>query len=457
MGRPAGAEAPTVDFGRRPIADRPLRPAPPPAYPGGMTGQVTLPPTTVDLPTLLPSSLLASAGPAGARRRRTLRDWLVDVGCFLISVILGAVLVANEQQSSTPMSDRRLVLDVAIGSVCCLGLWWRRRWPIGLAVITVLAGAVSLMSAVAGMAALFTVAVHRKAWVAAVVGAAGLATMPIFLTLHPPGETPTWADATTGLLISAVVLGWGMFTRARRQLLLSLQDRALRAESEQQLRVDQARRMERARIAREMHDVLAHRISLLSVHAGALEFRTDATRQQVVEAAGVIRANAHQALQELREVIGVLREDDADAGPAGQRPGAPEPPQPGLAEIPALVAESSGAGATVRYRCEVAEPGEVPRSLARTAYRVVQEGLTNARKHAPGTPIEVSLRGATGTELAVEVVNPVRAWPPRATVPGSGLGLIGLAERVQLTGGRLDHGRDAQGSFRLRASLPWPR
>ena len=118
----------------------------------------------------------------------------------------------------------------------------------------------------------------------------------------------------------------------RREQVLALRERAARLEAEQRLRIEQARDAERRRIAGEMHDVLAHRVSLLSLHAGALEFRPDAPPEEIAEAAGVIRATARAALEELRQVIGVLRD--------GAEGGAPEPPQPTLAEIPALVDES---------------------------------------------------------------------------------------------------------------------
>ena len=121
-----------------------------------------------------------------------------------------------------------------------------------------------------------------------------------------------------GVLASVAVVTWGMFVRARRQLVLTLRDRAERAEAEQHLRVDQARQQERARIAREMHDVLAHRISLLSLHAGALEFRPDAPPEEVARAAGVIRSSAHEALNDLREVIGVLRESRTATRPSAR-------------------------------------------------------------------------------------------------------------------------------------------
>ena len=125
-----------------------------------------------------------------------------------------------------------------------------------------------------------------------------------------------------GVLITGVVVGWGLFVRVQRELVLSLRERAAK-KAEQRLRVEQAREAERLRIAREMHDVLAHRVSLLSLHAGALEFHPDASSEEVADAAGVIRASAHAALEELRDVIGVLRE-----GPPAS---APEPPQPTLA------------------------------------------------------------------------------------------------------------------------------
>ena len=180
-----------------------------------------------------------------------------------------------------------------------------------------------------------------------------------------------------------------MFVRARRQLVLSLRDRAERAEAEQQLRVEQARQQERARIAREMHDVLAHRISLLSLHAGALEFQPDAPPEEVARAAGVIRASAHEALEDLRAVIGVLREEPTTA--------IPERPQPTLADLPALIEESrAGRHAGALRRSSSPDVDAVPAATGRSAYRIVQEGLTNARKHARGAAVDVTVDGARG-------------------------------------------------------------
>jgi signal transduction histidine kinase len=156
----------------------------------------------------------------------------------------------------------------------------------------------------------------------------------------------------------------------------------------------------------------------------------------------------HQALDELREVISLLRDDD--------RPDADDiHPQPVLADIPRLVEESRDAGTEVQLREAVEEPAQAPPSVARTAYRVIQEGLTNARKHAAGQPVQVALRGGPGAGLEIDVRNALT--PDHGAPPGwsGGAGLVGLTERVHLAGGRLDH-QAVAGEFRLHASIPWP-
>jgi signal transduction histidine kinase len=159
----------------------------------------------------------------------------------------------------------------------------------------------------------------------------------------------------------------------------------------------------------------------------------------------VIRATARSALEDLRDVIGVLRDEPGDAV---------EPPQPTLARIPALVDESRAAGTQVSCRIEL-DDGEPAEALGRTAYRIVQEGLTNARKHAPAAAVDVALTRDRRDALIVQVVNrrPLGAADP--SLPGAGTGLIGLAERVALAGGELEHGPRPDGDFVLRATLPW--
>ncbi|MFC5833775.1 sensor histidine kinase, partial [Nonomuraea insulae] len=252
------------------------------------------------------------------------------------------------------------------------------------------------------------------------------------------------------LLICAsygALLGWGALARSRRALLGSLRERARRAEAEQGRRIAEARMAERRRLAREMHDVLAHRLSLVATHAGALEYRPDSSPDQLARAAGVVRTGVHQALEELRQVIGLLREQDDELDELE--------PRPGLADLPGLIAEARQTGQPVRVREEVTDDAGLPAAASRTAYRVVQEGLTNARKHAPGQPIEVLLRGAPGTPLLIDIRNPLAPAGTAPLAPGSGLGLVGLTERVRLAGGQLDH-HNTDGEFRLRARLPWP-
>ena len=245
-----------------------------------------------------------------------------------------------------------------------------------------------------------------------------------------------------------IVVVSGLFARAQRDLVVSLHERAARLQAERRLHEEAARAAERRRIAREMHDVLAHRISLLSLHAGALEFRPDAPPEEIAAAAGVVRGAAHAALQELRDVIGMLREDDL--------PEAVEPPQPTLCDVPALVEESRAAGARVDLAIDVPDAEALPSTVGRTAYRIVQEGLTNARKHAPGAAVGVRVaRGGEGLEVRVASRPPVAVGAAAAPPPpGAGTGLIGLGERVALAGGALTHGRDGAGDFVLRAILP---
>jgi signal transduction histidine kinase len=244
--------------------------------------------------------------------------------------------------------------------------------------------------------------------------------------------------------VHAALLAWGARARSQQSLVMALRERAARLERDQQRRVQDARLTERRRIAVEMHDTLAHRLSLLAAYAGAVEFRPDAAPEKVTAAAGVVRAEAARALVELREVIGVLRddEDDLDRGA----------PQPTWSDVELLVSEARDAGASVEVQCRV-DMTDLPPTIGRTSYRLVQEALTNARRHAPGQPVELVLGGSPGERLDIDVSNPVHRdhAGPRA----GGTGLIGMRERVQLVGGELSSEVTA-GRFRLHARLPWP-
>ena len=385
---------------------------------------------------------------ADERIRRSPRDWVVDALLFLLAI--GFTVLSFIDGLDRNLAPVPLAVDVTLGGLSCLGVWLRRRWPVGFAVTTIVFSVYSVAAAGVALIALFTVAVHRHVAVVGLV-TAGFALASIGTALvRPDTSVPTWWQVALGLACIAAVLASGMWVRARRQLAQSMRERARRAESE---RDAQARRQERQRIAREMHDVLAHRISLLSLHAGALELRPDRPTDEIARAAGVIRDSAHQALEDLREVIGVLRAD-----PAGDdwTDDAPERPQPTLVDLPELVEESRRAGMRVVLERQVPDLSAVPVALGRSAYRIVQEGLTNARKHAPGAEASVTVRGTRGDGLTVEIRNPC---PPEASgttaIPGAGSGIVGLAERANLAGGRLEHGRTPDGDFRLWVWLPW--
>ena len=377
--------------------------------------------------------------------RRSQRDWVIDAALFLLAVALGAS--ALHDQVGRGLDGPLLVLDVIGGAALCLSLWWRRRWPLVLGLASVPMQAFSSSAGAAALIILFTVAAYRRWQLAALIAALQLAMLPVFRSLQPDDNSlPRWAFfALAALTMTAIVLS-GMFARGRRE---SRQERVRHAEAEQELLVEQARHAERTRIAREMHDVLAHRISLLSLHAGALEFRPAAPPEEIARAAAVIRASAHQALEDLRAVIGILR-DGTDGEP-------PQPPQPTLAALPELLQESRDAGMRLHADVRVTDLAAVPDSVGRHALRIVQEALTNARKHAPAAPVDLRLDGEPGQGLTIEVRNPAPVLAAGASeIPGAGTGLVGLAERATLSGGHLEHGLDEAGDFRLRAWLPWP-
>jgi signal transduction histidine kinase len=369
-----------------------------------------------------------------ATDRRTARDWIVDSLTFVVAVFVGWILY--DEGSKDPIPHALLALDFWAGMALCVMLWFRRRWPVQLAVVAAVISTFSDTAGIATLMIIITVAIHRPVRTTLWIFALNAVSMAIYIAVRQKPDSIS-SISIAAISVYVAVAGWGLYIRSRRQLLQTLRDRADRAEAMALLQAERGQLRAREEIAREMHDVLGHRLSLLSVHAGALAYRPDASTKEVASAAEIIRASAHQALQDLREVIGVLR------APVG------ELPQPSFADLPALVEESRKAGLPVDL--ELDAPGNLPEHVGRTAYRIVQEGLTNALKHAPGEPVRVKVIGAPGNGLTVELHN--AAGQARR---GDGQGLIGLTERAQLVDGRLEHGRTPEGEFRLAAWLPWP-
>jgi signal transduction histidine kinase len=338
-------------------------------------------------------------------------------------------------------------LDLAVGLACLVLSFQRRRWPLTVALVTSLAGVVSFSASGPGVLAAASLATRRVVWQVVLVGVASMVASMLFPVLEPSvDQGPWWVDVAVGFAFTVALLVSGMYLGSRRELMWTLRDRAERAEAEQELRVQQGESAERARIAREMHDVLAHRISLITMHAGALAYRTDLTAEEMRTTAALIQSQSHDALTDLREVLGVLR---SDVGAAGERP------QPTFCDLAALVAEAQESGMRIRYDDRVLDGGSVPDRVGRTTYRIVQEGLTNARKHAPGVTVAVALAGSEEHGIDITIRNPAKSLSrTTSATPGAGLGLVGLAERAKLAGGHLSTRRDGT-VFELQGWLPW--
>jgi len=255
----------------------------------------------------------------------------------------------------------------------------------------------------------------------------------------PAGDQVSrWLGGAVLVLLPGAV---GIYVRTRAQLMRALRERAERAEAEQELLARDAVLTERTRIAREMHDAVGHRVSLMVLQAGAIEMAA-ADPQRVEQLAGQVQTAGRQALDELRQMVGVLR--------AGETEEAPLAPQPGLDALARLVEESRQAGMAVDLDGP-ADGAAIDPAVSRAAYRIVQEALTNAAKHAPGARVSVAVQ-RPAEQLVVRVVSgPGRASEP---APGGGYGLVGLAERVRTLGGRLTAEPRLDGGFLVEAVLP---
>ena len=251
---------------------------------------------------------------------------------------------------------------------------------------------------------------------------------------------PSVAVITTAVLRTAVGPLLALYFSARHEMLQALRDRAERAERERHLLAEQARAEERARLAGEMHDVVTHRVSLMVLQAGALGIT--ATDEATRQAAGELRAAGVQALDELRDLVGILRtEPEDDQAPATS----------GLAE---LVAESTAVG-TPAELVEQGDPALASPVVGRTAYRIMREALTNVRKHAPGAQVVVRV-SYDESQVRVSVRNTVAAAPPDRSLAatGSGVGLAGLRQRIELVHGTLRAAGTPDGGFCLEATMP---
>lgn len=380
--------------------------------------------------------------PALLRNRRKWLSWWDGKLRSLLFDVVVAVFAVNAGGNTThgpPVA----VVSLTVAAGIAVGL--RRRFP-WLAVAAT--GGLSLVTAQlgAGVVATYTMARRRgpckQLWIAGAV-------VEGFLVLGGVLRDGTFELAaipvTLFIVGSAGLLGLWVFQR--KMLVVSYQERAEQAERERDLLAEREVAAERRRIAREMHDVVAHRVSVISLQAGAMTM--NAPDERTAEVAEVIRTTSSTALTELRTMLRVLRDEGPDSAQQG---GGELASDPTLGSIASLVRQSTASGTNVRL--EMPEPvPEASAEVGRAAYRVVQEGLTNAAKHAPHAAVLVTVADEDDG-LAVAVANQRGRSTNTDAVPGSGYGLIGMRERVTLAGGTLSTGRAEDGGYRVRAIFP---
>lgn len=357
----------------------------------------------------------------------------------LLAVCLALTAVVTHQP---PYPDWRLYVAATLAQT--LPLFWRRRVPIAAFAIVAAAALAQvpfgmlIPANAAVLIAMYMVAVRRSLTWALAAGAVVVTGDGVMTSVL---EHANWhAFASNAFLTGAVWLG-GRYTRSRRAQLADLRERARRAESERDARARAAAAAERARIARDLHDVVAHSVSVMVVQADGGAYALDHDPQATRRALKTISETGREALAEMRRMLGVLRASD-EYGYA---------PRPGLADLDDLVAQVRGAGLPVELTVD-GERRELPASLELVVYRVIQESLTNTLKHGgKGATARARLHYGEGT---VEAAVYDDGTGSGAASDGLGHGLIGLRERVGMYGGAVTAGPRSEGGFAVVARLP---
>jgi signal transduction histidine kinase len=366
-------------------------------------------------------------------------------GLLAFAIAVAAAIAAAGATSGEPGKALLVLLAFVVG----LTLGVRRVYPVTVFAIVVVVTAFfgwvyGGYWPFAALLAFYSVAAHsprRRALVAGVVGLVFLA-LPIAHDIE--WQPVTWSKfalfaGRLAPLVAAWVLGDNM--RTRREYLRALEDRAEQLEREQQANARRAAAEEQARIAREVHDVVAHNLSVIIVQATAADAVFTSDPDDAQRAVRTIGTTARQALDELRRVLGVVR--------TGEERSPDFPPQPSLARLNALLEHVRAAGLAVELATK-GEPPELPSALELSVYRIVQEALTNALRHGGAKHATVTLH-FNGDALDVEIVDD---GTPTSGTNGGGQGLIGMRERAAAFGGRVEAGRHAGGGFRVAARLP---
>lgn len=385
--------------------------------------------------------------------------WAFDIALTAVLLALGAVALFTYRPDDGVEYRDPDVLGVVLIAAFTVPVLFRRIAPLPVALVLAAlnlaatvwhyptpTGAVIMLIAVYSLGA-YTVLGRGLAGLGSILGST-------YLYLIVTARRFPEADDLGGAALVFVTLGfagaWGIgrSVRAPRLHAQHLEERAAQLERTREAEVRAALAEERGQIARELHDVVAHHVSVMTVQAAGAQRSLERDPARSREAMAAIEATGRAALTEMRRIVGVLRgPDDGQPSPVPGRT-----PQPGLADLPALIDQLAATGLPVVLHTEGAQT-ELPISVDLTAYRIIQEALTNTLKHAAGAAAAVTLRHSPG-ELVVEVTDNGRRRPPDTDSHRPGHGLLGMRERVALYGGDLHTGTGPAGGFQVRARIP---
>ncbi|WP_375384270.1 sensor histidine kinase [uncultured Microbacterium sp.] len=394
---------------------------------------------------------LASVPP---RAPSWVKPWMGDIlaAALIILTASAPLFIPRMHAAVTP-----LVVVVSLVPAALLPL--RRRWPVpvlaacaGCFGIATLSGAEAIAPTLATAIALFGVAnrsPRRKTILIALITIAAMTGLSLLTAIDGVFDPSVFPAAVTLAFAAAS----GDATRSRREYIVAVQERALRAEETHEAEAQRRITLERLRIARDLHDAVAHQIAVISLNAGVASSSLDARPDKTREALATIREASRAVLAEIGELLAMLRIDESDASTTT----AAAPPQPGLGELDDMLRQFREGGLEITLRVE-GDGDPLPQATDRVAYRVIQEALTNALKHGDDHRANVLISRAPDT-LRIVVTNPVIAFDTTSGTAGaarSGHGLIGLRERVGSVRGTVETGMSV-GGYRVDASLPLGR
>jgi signal transduction histidine kinase len=377
--------------------------------------------------------------PEFLRRIDAIAPWVADVA--LVLVVLPPTLALAHQ--GVHQGPGQTASSVSAAFLTSLPLLVRRRWPIGVLVVILVVGVAIPSAAVflpSALVAVYTIAARRPWRIALASAIAATVALDVHRLIW--GYSVPLFAGIASVALSGAALALGLYRQSRQEYFEEVRERALRLERERELLDEQAASEERLRIARELHDVVAHNVSLMVIQAQALQTTAedpDAARR----GAHTIAELGRDAMSEMHRTLELMRTDET----AEERK-----PQPALSDLGPLLERARGAGVDVELSVRGA-PKPLPTGVELSAYRIVQEALTNVIKHSGSETARVELRyGDAGLELEILDQGGAGGGPG---VPTSGHGLVGMRERVALFGGTLEAGPQDGTGYRVFASLPY--